>query len=210
MMHAWSKWIVSGLAINELLVLRSAFEASSSSSSLVESRKGSLMLKKIACFAVVGLAVASTGAQAGTDTGTMSVTATISASCTIATQNINFGSLTSTNAGNVDVPADATVTCASNSPFNVGINYGLNAGATFQRKLASGANTLNYSVYVDGYGVNEYGQVSTYGTANNYNSAATINVSPATNTVPIFARLPAQSTPPSGTYTDTLTVTVNY
>lgn len=165
------------------------------------------MLKKIACIAVLGAVASSNVAFAGTDTGTMNISATISASCTITTSDVAFGSLTSTNGGDLDVPSSASVTCASDSPFNIGIDNGLNASG-FQRRMASGGNFLNYEVYVDAPGVNAFGPISTYGTSNNFNSPSSGNN--GTTVVPIYARLPQQTTPPSGVYSDTLTVTVNY
>ena len=165
------------------------------------------MFKKIACLALVGVAVASHGANAAQDSGTMAVSATIAASCTIATSTLPFGSLTSTNAANTDVTTSATVTCSSDSPFNIGMDYGLNSTG-FQRRMASGGNFLNYEVYIDGFGVNAFGPVSTFGTANNYNSPSTGNS--GANVVTIYGRIPQQTTPASGSYSDTLTVTVNY
>jgi spore coat protein U-like protein len=165
------------------------------------------MFKKVACLAVFCAAVASHGAYAAQDTGTIAVSATIAASCTITTNPLDFGSLTSTNASNTDVSTTVDVDCTADSPFNIGIDAGANASGA-QRRMASGANTLNYSVYVDGFGLTEFGPISTYLSANNYSSPATGNN--GTNTVTIYGRIPTQSTPPSGAYSDTLTVTVNY
>jgi spore coat protein U-like protein len=172
------------------------------------------MFKKVACLAVIGAALASTGAHAAQQSATMAVSADITASCTLATNPLAFGSFTTTNTtpslGNGRyLQTSAVVTCSSDSPFNVGIDYGANASG-FQRRMFNGTTGyMNYEVYVDGFGVNAFGTVSNYGTANNYNSPLTGNdVGP--NTVPIYGVIPQQSTPASGTYTDTLTVTVNY
>lgn len=165
------------------------------------------MFKKVAFIAFAGAVAASSSAFAGTDTQSMAVSATISSSCTLATAPLNFGgALTTTNGGNTDVQTTATVTCANDSPFNVGIDNGANFSVT--RRMKSGANFLPYNVYVDGFGVNAFTAAGSYGTAGNYNSSLTGNT--GANVVPIYGQIPQQSTPPSGAYTDSLQVTVNY
>lgn len=172
------------------------------------------MFKKIACIAVVGAAVASTGANAAQQSQTMAVSANITASCTLSTNPLAFGSVTSTNtapslANGRFVQVNAVVNCTSDSPFNVGINYGANA-AGFQRRMSNGATSfLNYDVFVNGFESVSYDLVSNYGSAANYNSPLTGN-SLQPNNVPIYGVLSQQTTPVTGTYTDTLTVTVNY
>ena len=165
------------------------------------------MFKKVAFIAFAGAVAASSSAFAATDTQSMAVSATISSSCTLATAPLNFGAaLTTTNAANIDVLVNATVTCSNDSPFNVGIDNGGHFSGT--RRMQSGANFLPYDVYVDGFGVNAYTAVGAFGTSSNYNSALT-GITGA-NVVPIYGRIPQQTTPPSGTYTDSLQVTVNY
>jgi spore coat protein U-like protein len=166
------------------------------------------MLKKVAFVALAGLTVASTGALAGTASDTMTVTATITASCSITANDLNFGSLTSTNTGTTDVATSVDVTCTADSPFNVGIDYGVNTLGFTTRRMASGGNFLTYDVYKDNTYITAFGPVSTYNTANNFNSPLTGNS--GTTNIPIYGRILQQSTPASGSYSDTLTVSVNY
>ena len=165
------------------------------------------MFKKVACLAVVGAAVASHSPSAAQQTGTIAVTASITASCSLTTNALAFGALTSTNGGNTDVPTTASVTCTSDSPFNIGIDYGANASG-FTRRMTNGTDFLTYSVYIDGFGSSEFGPISNYGNTTNFNSPMTGNNT--TTTVNIYGRIPQQSTPPSGSYSDTLTVTLQY
>ena len=166
------------------------------------------MFKKVAFIAFAGAVAASSSAFAGTDMQLMTVSATISSSCSLAMAPLNFGgALTTTNAADIDVQTTATVTCANDSPFNIGINNGGNFSGT--RRMKSGANFLPYEVYVDGFGVNPFTAVGAFGAVGNYNSPLTGNAI-APNVVPIYGRIPQQTTPQSGTYTDTLQVTVNY
>lgn len=165
------------------------------------------MNKKVAYLAFAGALLASAGANAATDTQNMAVSATISASCGLAVNPLAFGSLAST-AADTDAATTITVTCSTDSPYNVGMDYGANAGGGFQRRMAAGANQLNYEVYIDAGRTAAFGPVSTYGALDNYNSPATGN--DIARIIDIYGRIPAQSTPPSGAYTDTLAVTLNY
>ncbi|MGB4865302.1 MAG: spore coat U domain-containing protein [Hyphomicrobium sp.] len=165
------------------------------------------MFKKVAFLAVVGAAVASHSASAAQQTGTMAVTATINASCTLATNPLAFGSLTNVNGSPIQVQTTVDVDCTTDSPFNIGIDYGSNpSGST--RRMASGANLLTYTVSIDGYGVTAFGPISSYLSPNNYSSPATGNN--GLHSVTIWGEIPSQSTPPSGSYSDTLTVTLQY
>ena len=172
------------------------------------------MFKKIACIAVVGAAVASTGANAAQQSQTMTVSADITASCSLATNPLAFGSVTSTNttpglANGRFVQVNAVVTCTSDSPFNVGIDYGANASG-FQRRMSNGATGfLNYEVYHNNFEGIPYDLVSNFNAGGNYNSPLTGNSLQPDN-VPIYGVLLQQTTPVTGTYTDTLTLTVNY
>lgn len=166
------------------------------------------MLKKVALVAFAGLSIAAPGAFAGTATDTMAVTATISASCTITASPLAFGSLVSTNAAVTDAATSVDVTCTSDSPYNIGFDYGANILGFYTRRMASGANYLTYEVYTDAGRTTAFGPVSSYGSSNNYNSPATGNA--ITRTIDIYGRIPIQTTPASGSYSDTLTVSVNY
>lgn len=172
------------------------------------------MFKKIACLAVVGAAMASTGANAAQQSQTMAVTADITASCSLATNPLAFGSFTTTNtapsgSNGRQVQVNAVVTCTSDSPFNVGIDYGANPLGLFQRRMSNGAGAfLNYEIFHAGFNLSAYDVVSNYNSTGNYNSPLTGNN--GTNNVPIFGVLLQQTTPVTGTYSDTLTVTVNY
>lgn len=166
------------------------------------------MLKKVAYVALAGLTVASSGALAATDSTTMAVSASISASCVISANPLNFGALTSTNAGVTNAATTVDVTCSSESPFNVGIDYGVNTLGFSTRRMASGpSNFMIYNVYTSNAYTTAFGPVSTYGDSSNYNSSGTTI---GTTTIDVFGQIPIQTTPPSGAYADTLTVSVNY
>ncbi len=98
-----------------------------------------------------------------------------------------------------------TVTCTKGYAYTLGIDNGVNASGT-TRKMANGSNSLSYEIY-KGSTTSRWGstgserlsntassQVSTDGTLRTFNYTAQV--------------LPSQTTPPAGTYSDTLTIDI--
>ena len=153
----------------------------------------------------VSLVFASGGAAfAATATTTMTVQVTITATCTInSTSTLNFGSQGVLSA-NVDQTSTIQVTCTNTTPYNIGLDAGTGAGATVAvRKMTSSGATVNYSLYSDsGYTTVWGNTVSTDTVAGTGNGAA--------QNYTVYGRIPAQTTPAPGNYSDTITVTVTY
>ena len=141
---------------------------------------------------------------AATATSTFTVQVSITATCTInSASTLNFGTV-GVLAGNTDQTSTIQVTCTNTTPYNIGLNAGTGTGATVAvRKMTSGANTVNYSLYSNSGRTTVWG--NTIGTDT---QAATGNGSAQSYTV--YGRVPAQATPAPGTYTDTITVTLTY
>jgi spore coat protein U-like protein len=96
------------------------------------------------------------------------------------------------------------VQCTNTTPFNIGLNAGTATGATVTtRKMTSGSNTINYSLFRDAGMTSNWGQ--TVGT-DTVSSTGTGAVQSFT----VYGQVPAQSTPAPGAYSDTITVTVTY
>ncbi len=160
-------------------------------------------LKSAILAASLGL-VAIPAAHAATATGSLNLSITISATCSVVSATaIDFGTM-SAIAANVDQTSTLTVNCSSTTPYNIGLSAGGGSGATVAtRKMTSGANTINYTLYRDAARTQVWG--TTIGT-----DTATGTGTGANQAVTIYGRVPSQAVPPPGTYTDTVTVTVTY
>lgn len=144
------------------------------------------------------------GAAAATTTSTFTVQVAITASCTInSAATLNFGTQ-GVLIANVDQTSTLQVQCTNTTPYNIGLNAGTGSGATVAvRKLTSGSNTVNYSLYSDSGRATVWGNtVGTDTVAGTGNGAA--------QSYTVYGRITAQTTPAPGTYTDTITVTVTY
>jgi len=142
--------------------------------------------------------------QAATATGSFTAQITIEGACIVATTNsLNFG-----NAGvisaNIDQATTFQVQCTSGTAYDVGLNAGTGAGAnTTTRKMTFGSDTVDYQMFSDVNRTVNWGDDFLIDTVGD-----TGDGSPQTFT--IYGRVPPQATPGAGTYTDTVTITVQY
>ncbi len=155
------------------------------------------MFKKVAFLAVAASALAANGALAATATTPMNVSATITGSCTISATALAFGTIVLTSA-NTDNTADLTVNCTNAVPYEITIN-----GTTGGRAMSFGISSLNYEVYTDAARTTGWSNTTGPGTVTGTGTGVD-------QTVTVYGRVPVQSTPPAGAYTDTRTVTVSY
>jgi spore coat protein U-like protein len=165
------------------------------------------MFSCLRLFVVVAYAILllARPAAAATATTTFQVQITINDDCNInSATNIDFG----VN-GVLDANADATGTiaiqCTLQSPFTIGLDAGTGSGATVAvRKLTGPAsNTVTYSLYQD------VGHLQVWGNTIGTNTVAGTGTGNAVNFT-VYGRVPPQSTPSSGLYTDTITVTITF
>jgi spore coat protein U-like protein len=162
------------------------------------------MSGKFALALVSALLLAGGAAFGATTTSTFQVRATITATCTILTSSdLDFGSLGVLTA-NADQSSSIQVQCTNTTPYNIGLDAGTGAGATVTtRKLSNGGAIINYSLYTDAARSTVWG--NTIGT-----DTVAATGSGGSQSYTVYGRIPAQTTPAPGTYTDTITVTVTY
>lgn len=161
-----------------------------------------------------------TADAAGTVSGQLSIQIIIGAGCTVnngssngSTNNfgsINFGqhpTLDSTlDAQSVGVTAGSSfgINCAAATNYSVALNSGLNVGASNQRRMINGANFVNYNLYSDSARSTPWGNGSNGG-----NAVAGVGTGSNQEMV-VYGRVPNQTTPALGTYTDTVQVTITW
>jgi spore coat protein U-like protein len=84
-----------------------------------------------------------------TTTTTFNTNASVAAQCNVSAANLSFGAINPLSS-QVDATTALTVNCTKNSPYTVGLNAGTTSGATIaQRKMANGADIMNYNLYTD-------------------------------------------------------------
>lgn len=151
------------------------------------------------------LAIVPTVGHAATATDTMAVSATVQSACIVAASALSFGSYNPTAGTNADATTTLSVTCTSGTSYTVGLSAGNGSGATVSsRKLTNGGNTLNYALYQDSARTTNWG--NTPGT----DTPASAVAGSSATTLTVYGRIASGQNVPAGSYTDSVTVTVNY
>jgi spore coat protein U-like protein len=146
--------------------------------------------------------------QAATATDTFTVSATVDANCLVSAGTLDFGTYTP-NITDVTSTATITVNCTQGTGYTVRLNAGMTLGSTVgQRLLANGANTLQYNLFRDAGHTQVWGV--TDGTDTEGGTGAGI---PTDLSHTVYGQLldsAFNQAVPTGTYNDTITVTVFY
>ena len=146
----------------------------------------------------------------GSTVSTIDVTMIITNDCAIAAPALDFGSAPLTDSFD-PVTQAITIRCSKDAAYTVGIDDGLHAsGGT--RRLNGGSGTIAYDIFFPAGSGTRWGSA---GAERRSSSQATTNAGTYTGstgqTYTYRAQItPGQSTPPAGTYTDTLTVDVQF
>ena len=157
---------------------------------------------------LVGAAAVATcfagAASAATATGTIGESITITATCTVGTStDVGFGTQGLLNSP-VNTTGALSVQCTNTTPYDVGLDPGGATGATVTtRQMSGGGATVNYALYRDSGRTQNWGDtVGTDTLSGTGNGAA--------QSITVYAKVPTQTTPAPGLYTDTVNVTVTY
>lgn len=145
------------------------------------------------------------GTGAGTSTFYTGVTASVSNACriTLAT-DLDFGTVGSLSA-NRDQTSTVQVRCPNGTSWRLGLNDGANASGTLRRMRSGAGNYVRYELYRDAGRTQRWGNTLGSDTTNGTGLGEASAVSQT-----VFGRVPVQGAVASGSYTDTVTVTLTY
>lgn len=132
-----------------------------------------------------------------------SITATIPGLCYMTTTGVNFGSHTQLTSV-VSATGAIAPQCSNTLPYTVSLGGGL-SGATdpTQRKMSNGMLQVTYGLYRNNLHTLPWG--STVGV----NTAAGTGTG-FSQSIPVYGRLPVQAVPGTGTFSDSVVVTLTY
>ncbi|EMP2574341.1 TPA: spore coat U domain-containing protein [Serratia marcescens] len=159
-----------------------------------------------------GLWACSLLAQADSKTATLGVSATLLSACEAGSSsggNVSFGTLnfgtlyflsTATSIAGQQNAGAIRVKCTNGTSYSVLLGGG-QSGNTAARYLQSAAGQrVNYNLYTNAAHSAIWDNLT--GVSQTANGAD--------NWLPVYGMIPAQSTPPTGSYTDTVQVTINW
>jgi len=135
--------------------------------------------------------------------------------CSLSVINLNFGSFNPYDQTPETGLTTASVTCTTTGDFSTNVSYTVsfsagNSGDETARIAKQGASLpLSYNIYANG----GYTQILGDGLSNTYTLSKSYFLSKndsQTDTFTIYGKIPVQALTNTGTYTDTLTVTLTY
>lgn len=151
-------------------------------------------------------------AFAATATTTFTVSSTISAACsTPSAGNLAFGTYNPLGGSNATATADITITCTNSTPItSVTLSAG-GSGSINSRQMSKSGDTakkLNYNLYTSSANTSIWGDGGSGNVTNNVSGSAGTG---SAQTLTIYGTIAAsQTSAVPGTYSDTITVTINY
>ncbi len=154
----------------------------------------------------VVLLTGSAAAGAATATGTFTVQAVINSACSVSATALNFGAYNPASATALTGTSTVSVYCTGGTPYTTALNVGSGGGTFATRTLSGGGQTLDFNLYRDA----SYSQIWGDGTASTFTVAGTGSGLLTANTITVYGQLPVSQDKPVGTYSSTITVTVNY
>jgi spore coat protein U-like protein len=140
--------------------------------------------------------------SSNTATTTFNVTATVPTTCTVAANNLNFGTAGVLSA-NTDASTTLSPVCTNGTTYNVGLNQGVNGSSVTTRQMSSGSALINYSLYSNS------GRTTNWGNTVGTDTVSGTGIGSA-QSLTVYGRIPPQTTPSPGTYSDTIVVTLTY
>lgn len=128
-------------------------------------------------------------------------------SCTVAASGVSFGTYTPLQASSLDANGTISINCTGvlYDVATVSLSTGM-SGTYNSRTLTSGASSLGYNLYTSSADSAVWGN----GSGSSSTVQAVIWFFAPTATLTVYGAVAAGQDPPAGSYTDTITVTVNY
>ena len=124
-----------------------------------------------------------------------------SATCSVSAATLSFGS---TGVLSADGTTSLTMTCSASTPYTIGLDGG-NAGASdpAQRKMSNGGAQITYGLYQNA------ARSQPWGNNTGTNTVAGTGTGSG-QALSVYGRVPAQTTPAPGTYSDSIIATLTY
>lgn len=147
-------------------------------------------------------------AHAATTTGNLSVTATVSATCSVSTSPVAFGVYNPAATSDATTTGTVTVTCTSGTGYTVSLDAGANPGTptdiNTRRMKANTSDYLPYQLYQESAHTTAWGDAvsGTILTAQTGDGSA--------QNISVYGVVTKNQYVPTGSYVDTVLVTVTY
>ena len=143
----------------------------------------------------------------GSASANLSVNASVANNCTISTSPLAFGAydpVVANASTNLDATGTVTVACTKGATATIGLGLGSNASGSTRRMTDGSSNFLTYEVYQDS------SRSALWGNSGAELLSPSAAPSKSTRDFTVYGRVPSNQDVPAGSYTDTVTATVNF
>jgi spore coat protein U-like protein len=167
------------------------------------------MRKNTLQLAIAGTLLMATGlagAAPSPATTTLNVSATVASNCLVTAAPLAFTDYDAS--APVNGSANLSVRCSNGTPYTIKLGGGTN-GTVAQRLLKSGGNQLEYNLFTSSVRDTIWGEASG-STVGGTGAGMSINSAKTHTVFGTIANSVANQDAPTGTYTDTVAVTVEY
>jgi spore coat protein U-like protein len=130
--------------------------------------------------------------------------ATVQPTCTVTATDLNFGSVAGLlSSGNHDGTSTISTKCVNGTAYKIGLDNGQNATGNSRYMQGPGGALIQYELYRDSTRSQRWGNTPGTDTVNKTGNGGSQNTT-------VYGRVPVQTTPTPGAYSDTITVDVTY
>jgi spore coat protein U-like protein len=141
------------------------------------------------------------------------VYATVISNCNISSISGLTFTTSSLLTSNVDATGSISVQCTNTTPYSIGLDNGVHASGS-QRQMYSAAtgSYISYNLYTDSARSNAWTTSTSASSCSNGGGTCVLGTGTGTtgSAVTVYGRVAPQTTPATGTYTDSVVVTVTY
>jgi len=174
-----------------------------------------LLKKSLLAAALLAVSVIGTTATASVSTGQFTVSLKVNATCAVNTTAASNITLAAVNAGvtTATLPGTFTVNCSNKTPFNVGLAPSNNStnGVGALSGTAGNSATIAYALYQDAGGLTPWGNTATSSAKGNGESGTGAGMASAkAQSFTVYANATGSTDVQPDTYSDTVTINVNY
>jgi spore coat protein U-like protein len=132
--------------------------------------------------------------------GLIAAAPAMAANCSLGTISVVFGTYNTLSASSLDGAGSVSVTCDVTDSYQIALSSG--HGSFAARQLQSGSNVMYYNLYTDTLRSLIWGDGTT--------GTAIVSASGTSGTYTVYGRVPGGQNLPASTYSDSITVTLDF
>ncbi len=168
--------------------------------------------------AVAVLALLAGTARAATETANLTVQFDMQATCTITGATLTFATLTGALINDVEASTSFTVDCSPGITYQVGMGNGLHYANNIRNMQSQAGDNVPYRLFRDTNRSTAWGDTFGLPAAGGTVFSGSAGVAGGASSITVYGRIPGggpagptgTTTPPAGTYTDTVVMTLIY